>query len=143
MVAVEKSIVINAPADKIFTYWNDPRNLTDLWPSMLEVTNVKQLENGGTQFDFIFRMAGIKARSTSIDTEVVPGKYVVNETTGGIKSTVRVDFVPDTEGTKVTAKSSYSVSIPILGRMIEAATRRANEKELHMCLNNLKMKVGN
>ena len=141
MVTVEKSIIINAPADKIFAFWNDPQNLTDLWPSMLVVKNVRQLENGGTQFDFGFKMAGIKTQSTSKDTEVVPGEYVVNETTGGIKSTMRVDFIPETEGTKVTAKMNYTVSLPVLGRVIEGAARKANEKELETCLKNLKVKI--
>jgi carbon monoxide dehydrogenase subunit G len=37
MAKLNKSILIAAPAEKIFAYMNDPKNLTEIWPSMQEI----------------------------------------------------------------------------------------------------------
>ena len=41
MATVKSSIVINAPVEKVFEYANKPENLPEIWPSMMEVKNIK------------------------------------------------------------------------------------------------------
>ena len=40
MATVKKSIKINAPVEKVFEYLT-PENLPEIWPSLVEVKNVK------------------------------------------------------------------------------------------------------
>jgi uncharacterized protein YndB with AHSA1/START domain len=47
MAKLEKSITINAPAEKVFGYINVPTNLPEIWPSMVEAKDVQRLPNGG------------------------------------------------------------------------------------------------
>ncbi len=143
MAVVERSVPIKAPVAKIFEYWNDPENLTDLWPSMTEVKDVEKLENGRTRFKFTFKFAGISIQATSADTEYVVNDYVVNETIGGIKSTMKVEFRSSGQETDVSIRNEYQIPIPLIGKLAEAAVLKGNEEEVEAVLNNLKIKLEN
>ncbi len=143
MTVIERSVSIKAPIPKIFEYWNDPENLIDLWPSITEVKDVEKLENGGTRFKFTFKVAGISIQGTSEDTEIVENEYVVNETRGGIKSTMKVEFKSSGQETEVNIRNEYQIPIPLLGKLAEAAILKQNEQEVEEVLNNLKIRMEN
>jgi uncharacterized membrane protein len=141
MQIVQSSILIKAPVDKIFSYWNDPKNLPDLWPSIVEVRDIQTLENGGTRFNFTLKAAGISLKSTSEDIEFVENEYVVSENRGGIDGTMTVRFESEGGAVKVNIHSEYTVPIPVLGKLAEAAVLKQNQKEIEIVLSNLKDKI--
>ena len=49
MAKVEKTITINAPVEKVFSYVEEPINLPEYWPSMVEVRDVEQWPNSGAE----------------------------------------------------------------------------------------------
>jgi uncharacterized protein YndB with AHSA1/START domain len=46
MAKMERTIHINAPVEKVFGYMTEPTNLPEIWPSLVEVKDVKQLPEG-------------------------------------------------------------------------------------------------
>lgn len=60
MAKVKKTISINAPVEKVFGYFEEPTNLPEIWPSMVEVKDVQRLPNGGTSFRFVYKMLGVR-----------------------------------------------------------------------------------
>ena len=46
MAKGETTITINASVEKVFAYVNEPTNLPEVWPSMVEVKDVQRLPNG-------------------------------------------------------------------------------------------------
>ena len=140
MVKAEKSIVIQAPVEKVFGYVK-PTNLPEIWPSMVEAKDVQQLPNGGNSFRWVYKMAGLRLEGTSEDTEVVANQRVVSKSQGGIESTITWMFQPENGGTKVTFEAEYTVPVPLLGKLAEAFIIKANEREAELLLANLKARM--
>jgi uncharacterized membrane protein len=135
---VTRTITINAALEKVFGYINEPTNLLEIWPSMVEAKDVQRLPNGGNRFRWVYKMAGVRLEGTSEDTEVVPNQRVVSETKDGIESRITWTFQPDAGETKVTFEAEYTVPIPVLGKVAEAFIVKLNENEAGVLLANLK-----
>jgi uncharacterized membrane protein len=141
MAKVEKAITINAPVEKVCGYINEPTNLPEVWPSMVEAKDVQRLPNGGNRFRWVYKMAGVRFEGTSEDTEVIANQRVVSKSTGGIESTFTWTFQPEDGGTKLTVEVEYTVPIPLLGKLAEAFIVKQNEREAELLLANLKAKM--
>ncbi len=141
MVKGETTITINAPVEKVFGHVNEPTNLPEIWPSMVEVKDVQRLPNGGTSFRWVYKMAGMRFEGTTEDTECVLNQRVVSKSTGGIESLFVWTFQPEDGGTKLTVEVEYTVPIPLLGKLAEAFIVKQNERELELVLANLKTKM--
>jgi uncharacterized protein YndB with AHSA1/START domain len=135
---VERSILINAPVEKVFAYINDPANLPEIWPSMIEAKEIERLPNGGNRFRWVYKMAGMRFEGSSEDTECVANERVVSETKGGIESTIAWLFQPEAGGTRATNVTDYTVPIPLLGKLAESFIVRQNENEIKVLMANLK-----
>ena len=141
MAKMHKTITINAPVEKVFGYVNQPTNLPEIWPSMVEAKDVQRLPNGGNSFRWVYKMAGMSFEGTSEDTEHIPNQRVVNMTKGGIESTMTWEFQPEADGTRVDVEVDYTVPIPLLGKLAEALIIKQNEREFDSLLANLKAKM--
>ena len=141
MPNVEKTITINASAEKIFDYWTEPSNLPEFWPSVVEVKDRQRLPNGGNYFRWVYKMAGMRFEGTSEDIEYVANQRTVTKNKGGIESTIRMTFQPEGDGTKVSLEVEYTVPIPLLGKLAEAAVVKLNQNELELVLANLKARM--
>jgi uncharacterized protein YndB with AHSA1/START domain len=139
--ALEKTITINAPIEKVFGYVEEPTNLPEIWPSLVEAKDVQRLPNGGTSFRWVYKMAGVRFEGTSEDTDYVANQRVVSKTKGGIESTVTWTFQPEAGGTKVTYEAEYTVPIPLLGKLAESFIVKQNEGEAELILANLKARM--
>jgi ligand-binding SRPBCC domain-containing protein len=133
-----KTIAINAPVEKVFSYIDEPTNLLEIWPSIVEVKDVQRLPNGGTKFRFVYKLLGMRFEGTSEDIERVANQHVVTKTKGGIESTQTWTFQPEAGGTKLTWQMEYTMPIPALGKLAEALAIEMNERELELVLANLK-----
>jgi uncharacterized protein YndB with AHSA1/START domain len=140
MAKVKKEIIINAPVEKIFNYVDDPSNLPEVWPSLVEVTDVKTLPNGGHSNRFVFKMAGIHIKGVNEVFEYLPNQRTVAKTSG-IESTLTWAFEPEARGTKVTFEAEYTVPIPVLGKIAEAIIVKMNDHEGEVLLANLKARM--
>jgi uncharacterized membrane protein len=138
---IRKTITINAPVEKVFGYVNEPTNLPEIWPSMVEVKDVQRLPNGGNSFRWVYKMAGVRFEGTSEDTEYVASQRVVNKTKDGIESTFVWTFQPEDDGTKLIVEVEYTVPIPLLGKLAEAFIVKQNEREVELLLANLKARM--
>ncbi len=141
MAKVEKTITISAPVEKVFGYIDGASNLPEIWPSLVEVTDVQLLSNGGRSNRFVYKMAGIRLKGTSEDIEYIPNQRIVSRTKGGAESTQTWLFQPEAGGTKVTFKVEYTVPIPVLGKLAEAIIVKMNDREGDLILANLKTRM--
>ena len=139
MATVKNSININAPVEKVFEV--TPENLPEVWPSLVEVKNIKELPNGGRSWDWVYKMAGMRFTGSSKHTEVVPNERTVSLSTGGIDSTITWEYQPVDGGTKFTTTVEYKVPIPLLGKLAESIIVKINENEQEVVLANLKARM--
>jgi uncharacterized protein YndB with AHSA1/START domain len=138
---VEKSITINAPVEKVFGYVEEPANLLEYWPSMVEVKDVEPLPNGGAKFGWVYKMAGMRFEGTSEAIEYVANQRTVTENKGGIEGRVTWTYESEDGGTKVTFEAEYTVPIPLLGKLAESLIVKQNEREAETLLANVKARM--
>ena len=138
MTTIEKSILINAPVREVFSYLEDPVHLPEIWPSMVEVKDVKPLPKGGYRYQWIYKMAGMRFEGETETLEFVPEKHLVTKATGQIPATFDYTFRAEDGLTKVEAKAEYEIPQKLLGKLAEPFIRKLNEREAETFLANLK-----
>ena len=139
MPKIETSITINAPVEKVFSYLQDnPINLLEIWPNMVEIEDVQQLPKGGTSFRWAYKMAGIRFKGTSEDIEYIANQRVVSKTKGGIETTYTWKFQPKDGGTEMSVEVDWAIPLPVLGKLAEALIVKQQEREFAVVLANLK-----
>lgn len=141
MATVERSVVIHAPVEQVFGFAVVPSHLPESWPSMVEVKDVQPLPNGGHSFRWVYQMAGMRFEGTSEDVEYAPNQRLIQKSRGGIESAITWTFLPEAGGARVTFLAEYTVPVPLLGRLAEAAIAKVNEHETEALLANLKTRM--
>lgn len=141
MAKITRSITIHAPVEKVFAYMSEPANLPEVWPSMVEVKDVKPLPAGGYKFGWTYKMAGMRFEGASETTESIANQRVVTKSTKGIASTFVWMYEPKNGGTKMTLEVEYVVPVPLLGKLAEAFIVKQNEHEAEVMLANLKARM--
>ncbi len=140
MAKLTKSITIDAPVDKVFGYVGKPTNLPEIWPSLIEITDVKHLPDGRTTDRWAYKMAGMRLKGTTT-TEYVENKSIISKTEGGVKSTQIWTFEPADGGTKATLEVEYTVPIQVIGKLAEVIVVKMNEHEGDIIMANLKSRM--
>jgi uncharacterized membrane protein len=138
MATVEKAITIDAPPERVFEYFDEPTNLLEIWPSMVDITDVKRMPNGGAQYHWAYKLLGLRFEG---DTETVAferDRHVVEKNTGQIPSTFDWEFRPADGGTEVSLKVEYEIPSKLLGRFSEPFIVKLNDREAETVLANLK-----
>jgi uncharacterized membrane protein len=139
MATIKSTITINAPVEEVFEYGR-PENLPEIWPSLVEVKNVKELPNGGFSWDWTYKMAGMSFKGSSEHVEFVKNVRTVAKSTG-IDSTITWSFEPVEGGTQMTSETEYKIPGSLLGKAAEPFIVKVNENESETILANLKAKM--
>ncbi len=141
MFTIKKSIIIDATVEKVFGYMEDPTHLPEFWPSMIDITNVRQKANGGTTYEWVYKMAGMKFHGESDTLELVKNKKIVTESTKGIPNHFDFDFIDMGGKTELKVEADYSVPVPLLSKVAEGIVSKLNEHEAEVMLANLKARM--
>ena len=138
MTTIEKSIMIDAPLKEVFSYLDEPVHLLEIWPSMVEVREVKPLPKGGHSYHWVYKMAGMRFEGESETVEFEPERHVVEKSTGQIPAKFDYTFTPIDGKTKIELKTEYEIPATLLGRVTEPFVHKLNEREADVFLANLK-----
>jgi uncharacterized membrane protein len=141
MAKVQKKVIINAPIDKVFVFMADPRNLPEIWPSMVDVKNVRPGSHGGFNFDWVYKMGGLRFDGASDCTEYTADKHLVTQSTKGIESKFVWDYETVMDGTQLILSIEYRVPVPLIGKLAESILINQNDREADLLLENLKNKM--
>ncbi len=138
MAKIDKTIIIRAPVEKVFKFMADPYNLPEIWPAMVEIRDVIPNPNGGSNFEWVYKMAGMHFKGASETTEYIPNIRYITRSTRGIESMFCWEYEEVPEGTRLHLEVEYKVPIPLIGKLAEAVIIKQNEHEAHNMLHNLK-----
>lgn len=138
MAKIHKSIKINVPVEKVYAFMDDPKHLPEVWPSMVEVKNVTPAANGGANFGWTYKMAGVHFEGASETTEHDLNKHTQTKSVKGIQSTFDWDYKAENGGTQLELDVEYNVPTPLIGKLAETFIAKQNEHEAEIMLANLK-----
>ena len=141
MAKLVKSVTILAPVDKVFNYLAEPTNMLEVWPSMVEIKDIQQLPDGKLKYHWKYKMAGVFFEGDTDTIEIVPNQRVVAQNTGGIPSTFIWTYQAENGGTKLSVEVEYTIPMPVLGKLAEAAVVKLNEHEADTLLANIKTRM--
>jgi uncharacterized membrane protein len=141
MVKITRSIIIHAPVEKVFDYQSDPTNLPEIWPSMVEIKDVRPSASGGKDFGWVYKMAGMRFDGASETVEQIANQRLVTKSVKGIESTFVWTYYSEDGETMLTLEVEYNVPIPLLGKLAEAFILKQNEHEADVVLANLKARM--
>ena len=141
MKQIKKNIRISAPVARVYDYLTQPINFLEIWPSMIEVTNVTRQADGSHNFDWVYKMAGMRFNGHSDTVSVVKNRSVETHTTKGIKNTFHWTFTGKDDTTEVNLLVEYELPIPLLGKLAESFLVKINERECETLLHNLKERL--
>lgn len=138
MVTVSESIFIDADIETVFRYLDDPYHHIEVTPSLVEVRNVKSLENGGKRADHTYRMAGVSLDGELVEVIHEPPRRLSFELRGQLEGELDLRFSEENNGTRVSYAATYQLPGRVLSRVAEPFVRRYNQRELQTTLENLK-----
>jgi uncharacterized membrane protein len=138
MAKITREILINAPVEKVFEYHSNPMNGPECWPSMMEVKDLEEQPGGGWNYNWVYKMAGIRLEGSTENAEFVENERIVTKGSGGVESTFVYGYKPEGEGTRLTMEVEYVVPVPVLGKLAEAFILKVNEREADTVMGNLK-----
>ena len=137
MPKFEKTLIIEAPPEKVFERFDNPLNMLEDVPNGVDCTDITG-EGVGKSYKFVYKMAGIKLSQKSTYTEYVVNKKLATKFEGGITGTSVWDIEPQNGGTKLTVTVEYAVPIPLVGKIAESLLAKRNEREWDVVLANAK-----
>ncbi len=139
MHKISRTLEIKAPAQRVYDYLTQPTNLPHIWPNLMAASNVVSRDGGASDFDWVFKMAGVQLKGHSTAEEAQPGKFIRYRNEGGIPSTFRWTFQGlDGGKTRLGVEVEYTIPTPVIGKLAEALVAKINERDLDTMLGNLK-----
>jgi uncharacterized membrane protein len=134
----EKSVTMSAPLDQVFDYVDDRSHLPTIWPSLIEVTDLKKLPTGGCTFAYAYKMAGQRLQGTGKDSEYMAKELIVTKLTGSLEGTITFRFERVGTATKAHLAVAYTPPTALIQKVGEPFLAQLNEHEAELVLRNLK-----
>lgn len=142
MAKITKTIEIDAPVERVFELMANPNNLPEVWPSMVEVSNVRCEPDGSHSFDWVYKMAGMRFEGHADSTEAEKNRRVVSRNTSGIPGTFYYTYESLSGGrSKLSIEVGYELPQRALSKLAEPVLRRINEHEAEVLLKNVKART--
>lgn len=140
MAHVEKSIVIEAPVEKVFARVEDNESYPEWWPNMVEQ---KRQTPGplevGSRSTYKYNMMGATISGEVILETYDPPNHLIVRTTGGAAGTFDWAFARAGSGTQITVVVDYNLPGSILGKIADKlVVEKRNEADLDEGLKKLK-----
>ena len=137
MPTFTKTIVIDAPPEKVFARMSDPMNMMEDVPNAVDVIDITG-EGVGMSFKSVYKMAGMKFTITSKYIEYVENEKLVGKFDGGFTGTMTWTLEPENGSTKMCITIEYSIPVPLIGKIAESILAKRNEREWDVILANAK-----
>lgn len=124
---VHKSIEINAPVEKVFSYLEEPSHELEWIESMTGIRNIVG-SGAGTHYECSWKMAGVQLHGETTRTEDIPNKRIVDKTSGPGMSSWTYTFEPHGNATKLDLELTYSIPEPVRRKLCNIANQLISEQ---------------
>ena len=140
MAKIERTITINAPVEKVFSYINNPTNEIEFTPGVTDVRDI--IGQGlGQRYGWTYKMMGVPLKGDALVVEYSLNQRRVEKTTGGVLSTWTWAFKRKAGRTLLKIIVEYSIPVPVLGKVGEKLVEMRNERESDLAIANIKARM--
>lgn len=99
------SIHIEAPVEKVFDFFKDPRNMEGITPGNFAVKDVRMTEEGvGTYYSWIGKASVLHFEGFDVYSEFVPNKRITDKSSSRLPGDWTFSFEPEGSGMQLTAE---------------------------------------
>lgn len=145
MHRIDNEIILNSGVERVFNYIKEPSNWPEFWPSLIEISDIQALANGGYKAKYEYNMAGMRFKGKGEYTEYIPNNRIAVSTDGGITSSFTFTFRTVKESNQIKKTHlkltvEYDIPIPLLGKLAEVIISRINEQDIGLLLSNLQVR---
>lgn len=130
---MKRSIHIEAPVEKVFDFFRDPRNVWDIGPMPFAVKDVKPTEEGvGTYYSWVGHIAGLRMEGFDVYTEFVPNQRITDKSSSSVSGDSTLSFEPEGSGMQLTIESHPRSlwRIPPLKELVDLLQGTASDRIL-------------
>jgi uncharacterized membrane protein len=140
---VQEHVEIDAPVERVFSFFDDLANAPVLVPTLVEITKVELVDSGGHRVEYTLRNDrgdAVDASSEHLEYEF-PHRTVSRGVQSGITTTSTREFTPTATGTRVTATVEWDVPVRYVGRLVTAPIRGPIRRSLRETLQAAKVAI--
>jgi coenzyme Q-binding protein COQ10 len=139
MTKVERSILINAPVEKIDNITRDGKRLTEWYAGIEKAVPDDVYPEPGGKITLAYKSGGVKFDITQTVLERNEGQGAKYKMEGMVTGTNIWAFAVEDQGTRVTATFEYEMPGGVLGKVADKlVVERMNNENLEKSLENLK-----
>jgi len=138
MPVINKEVMIHASPEVIYEYLYKPGNLSQIWPSLIELKNGKTPLAVGCSYRWMYKMSGMFFTGKGECIDLAADHWYTVKNTGAIDSLITWTLRAKNNKTRVTFTNDYKVPEPLLARMSGNIINKMNEKETELILENLR-----
>jgi uncharacterized protein YndB with AHSA1/START domain len=134
-----KSIVINAPPEKVYEYLMDLQRHQE-WDPGAVITNVEG-SGLGRSCDVSRKLVGKEYKVHSVLVDVVPNQRIVEVNTGDVNATFTTLLLPVSGGTKVIVVATGASEVPAFAKAVSKRALKEFEDSVESGMKKFKAAV--
>lgn len=140
MSEIHKSVTIDAPAEKVYEFVDNPENFSKYVPNVQRVVDIKRSAGRvGDSFRVIYKVMGVTFDEKFTVTEHEPPRKAGSRFEGGMTGTFDWTFEPQGAQTETSVDVHYELAGGVLGKAADALVlERTNEKTIEGMLQNMR-----
>jgi carbon monoxide dehydrogenase subunit G len=134
MFSARDDAVIDADAETVFAFLDDPQNHAAVTPRLEDVRDVERLPNGGKRLRYTYRMAGLGIDGEIVQTVHDPCERMTFELRGPLTGRIDLTFEPTDGGTRLTYAATYDLPENALTALGAPVVERFNRRQVRATL---------
>lgn len=134
----EKSIQVNCSRERAFSYLDSPKNHERFTPSLKDIRNKEELDNGGKKVNFTYSILGLQFTGQLREIERENMSRMLFEMSGDIEGEIEIEVSPTDGETEISYCGRYDLLDGLAGKILSPAIKRYNDRQVAKILNNIK-----
>ncbi len=141
MASIRRTIIINAPVEKVFSFMTTPGNWTRYVTSLSGVSNFStEILEQGTTYTWEYRMLGVKMHGTGTITQYAKNTAFGMKMAGTIPINEQYRFTPSGNGTELAMEITYELPAKIFEKIASiSVVEKLNQREAQNILEKIQL----
>lgn len=124
--------------EEAFSYLDNPKNHEQFTPSLNDVRNEEELDNGGKSVDFTYLIFGLQFTGNLKEIEREAMSRMLFEMSGDIEGEIEIELQSTGGKTEIFYCGRYDLLGRLSEKIFSPVVEKYNDREVKKILNNIK-----